>query len=132
MGDVRGHLPQIGQAILAGQFPVLDFQLVGEPADFRAQGRVRLFQRSVAPCQAASTVCRSALLSSVMGSGNSAVCDMGCLVSGVCRQIKLPIAVDVRRGQIGAAGFVGRVQRLQAAGRLVFALLQAAALCFSS
>ena len=44
MGHVRGHLSQIGQAVLAGQLAVLDLQFGGELPDLVAQGIVRLLQ----------------------------------------------------------------------------------------
>ena len=51
VGDVRCHLPQIGQAILPRQLAILDFQFVRQPLDFLAQGFVRLLQaqRGVVP-----------------------------------------------------------------------------------
>ena len=44
MGHVRGHLAQVGQAVLAGQLAVLDFQFGGELLDLVAQRVVRLLQ----------------------------------------------------------------------------------------
>ena len=44
MGHVRGHLPQIGQAIFARQLAIFRFQLVGEAAHFLPQRVVRLLQ----------------------------------------------------------------------------------------
>ncbi len=44
MGDVRCHLTQVGQAVLAGQFSVLAFQFVTKASNFGVQRGVGLFE----------------------------------------------------------------------------------------
>ena len=44
MGDVRRHLTEIGEAVLASQFAVLLLEFLGQAAHFAAQRLMRLFQ----------------------------------------------------------------------------------------
>lgn len=49
VGHVGGHLAQVGQPILAGKLAILRFQLVSQPADFRLECLVSLFQTQRGP-----------------------------------------------------------------------------------
>ena len=71
VGHVRGHLAQVGQAVLPGQFAVLDLQLVGQLLHLLAQGLVRLLQPQRGRVPGRQTVCRSAFSSSNSGSGDT-------------------------------------------------------------
>ena len=61
VGDVRGHLSQLGQAVFPRQLPVLLLQFVGQLLHFARSDWCVCSSRTVALCQAAKTVCKSEL-----------------------------------------------------------------------